>query len=205
MNNKPITDHIDLGRGIEGTEYRKGTCPLLLYTVLKHASWPTDIILQRDRTVGIEMYLITSEYQLPKGVEGRYQYPAMAYEAILEHMNEEALKGFKWVKKEEPQPTLLEKLEIEEQEQEPIATWEESYRVGLCYVHESRLRDGSNMAIFEVKEPSTLRLRSIKPRTESHYMLNGEEVPYLLKGQKFTTVRAMAQAVSDHVAIEAMV
>lgn len=200
MTDQIKTNQIDLGEGVTATEMRQGSNPLLVKATFTHNKWPVPITLERKQS-GNTVYQFHSSHELPKAIDGSFSDIDMAYELLVS-----STKGFKFVPKPVDQKTLLQKIEEEEAEaQANVATWEEKYRVDLVEVHESRLADGSAMVILEAREPIALSLKSIKKRRESHYTLQGDEVPFHLKGNSWSTVRGMAKAVSDYVAIEALV
>lgn len=200
LNKQIKTNQIDLGEGITATEMRQGTNPLLVLTTFTHATWPVPITLERKQS-GNTVYQFHSSHELPKTIDGSFSDIEMAYDLLVS-----STKGFTFVPKQVDKKTLLQKIDEEEAEKHAnVATWEEKYRVDHVQVHESRLADGSTMIILEATEPLALSLKSIKPRSQSHYTLQGDEVPFRLKGSSWSTVRKMAKEVSDHVAIEALV
>ncbi len=203
FDKKIVTKKIELNNGITGTEYRKGTNPILVKATLTCKAWPSEIVLSRIE-MGSVLYRYSSNFALPKDISGYFQNVTIAYEALADRLGLDACKSMKFETVPEVQKTLLDEIEEREKAQAPVATWSESYRVGYVHVHESRLKDGSTMAIFEVHEPVSLSLKSIKPRTTQHYIFQSEDIPFNLRGQQFTTVRNMAQAIHAHVSIEAM-
>lgn len=198
MDEQMNTTVIELEEGVTATEYREGCNPLLHRTVFTHSKWPSPIVFDRSERSANTVYKFTSEQELPKAIQGTFSDLTLAYDTLVE-----ATKGHKWKPKSQPIKTILDKLDEEEKEQASVATWEEKYREGLVYVHESRLVDGSTMVVLEVHEPIALSLKSVKKRTDQFYTLQGE-VPFDLQGQNFSTVRNMAKAVSSHATIESM-
>lgn len=196
------TKEVNIGDGVTATEYQQGENPLLHKTVFTAEHWPSDISFVRVES-GSVSYRFKSSFILPRELRGTFSKKDMAYQLVSSTLGKEAIKKskFKFQEVVKPKESLVERLDRLEREQASDTTWEEQYREGVVYVHESRLKDGSNMATFTVHEPIALTLTTIKPKTEQWYYLEGEDLPFDLKDSAYSSVKEAAKGINKYIRI----